>query len=509
MQASSVEAANPDHPRACGANEHRVHVAVSEDGSSPRVRGKRPSHVRKGFRKRIIPARAGQTRCLVSERQVSPDHPRACGANLYMKMWARGSDGSSPRVRGKLVRVLGRVALGRIIPARAGQTVALLSAANAPPDHPRACGANHSDPRSPRVHSGSSPRVRGKHVSCFTMRDCLRIIPARAGQTYVVMNTTGVDPDHPRACGANADNGQTVATRNGSSPRVRGKLARSAQVGHGVRIIPARAGQTHARHAPARTSPDHPRACGANVRGARYAVLRDGSSPRVRGKPGGDPPVGHQLRIIPARAGQTPACSHCRRTFPDHPRACGANSNSVSEYGKGGRIIPARAGQTLRPDDVAGPDADHPRACGANLPCEQSHEVTAGSSPRVRGKRRASAPSLYSRRIIPARAGQTGLMARHPLHRPDHPRACGANEPILPPCHVQIGSSPRVRGKLLQHVPAHAVRRIIPARAGQTCRYIIVFLTVSDHPRACGANCAVLAAVAVAAGSSPRVRGKL
>ena len=194
---------------------------------------------------------------------------------------------------------------------------------------------------------------------------------------------------------------------------------------------------------------------------------------------------------------------------PDHPRACGANSNSVSEYGKGGRIIPARAGQTLRPDDVAGPDADHPRACGANLPCEQSHEVTAGSSPRVRGKRRASAPSLYSRRIIPARAGQTGLMARHPLHRPDHPRACGANEPILPPCHVQIGSSPRVRGKLLQHVPAHAVRRIIPARAGQTCRYIIVFLTVSDHPRACGANCAVLAAVAVAAGSSPRVRGKL
>ena len=424
------------------------HEAAYARGSSPRVRGKLSSCLAGLFAVRIIPARAGQTNIESTLRYRRTDHPRACGANDHPTCGKVSENGSSPRVRGKLVRVLGRVALGRIIPARAGQTVALLSAANAPPDHPRACGANHSDPRSPRVHSGSSPRVQGKHVSCFTMRDCLRIIPARAGQTYVVMNTTGVDPDHPRACGA-------------------------------------------------------------NVRGARYAVLRDGSSPRVRGKPGGDPPVGHQLRIIPARAGQTPACSHCRRTFPDHPRACGANSNSVSEYGKGGRIIPARAGQTLRPDDVAGPDADHPRACGANLPCEQSHEVTAGSSPRVRGKRRASAPSLYSRRIIPARAGQTGLMARHPLHRPDHPRACGANEPILPPCHVQIGSSPRVRGKLLQHVPAHAVRRIIPARAGQTCRYIIVFLTVSDHPRACGANCAVLAAVAVAAGSSPRVRGKL
>ena len=218
--------------------------------------------------------------------------------------------------------------------------------------------------------------------------------------------------------------------------------------------------------------------------------------------------MGHQLRIIPARAGQTPACSHCRRTFPDHPRACGANSNSVSEYGKGGRIIPARAGQTLRPDDVAGPDADHPRACGANLPCEQSHEVTAGSSPRVRGKRRASAPSLYSRRIIPARAGQTGLMARHPLHRPDHPRACGANEPILPPCHVQIGSSPRVRGKLAATSLFSSRYRIIPARAGQTAPYWPPWPWRPDHPRACGANYDALIGERTECGSSPRVRGK-
>ena len=163
--------------------------------------------------------------------------------------------------------------------------------------------------------------MRGKHVSCFTMRDCLRIIPARAGQTYVVMNTTGVDPDHPRACGANADNGQTVATRNGSSPRVRGKLARSAQVGHGVRIIPARAGQTHARHAPARTSPDHPRACGANSGVFTLSADISGSSPRVRGK------LKQRFRIW--------------KRGSDHPRACGANPSA-------GRCSRSRCGSSPR-----------------------------------------------------------------------------------------------------------------------------------------------------------------
>ena len=477
-----------DHPRACGANFRPVSRGCSRFGSSPRVRGKRCKLRQLKQQIRIIPARAGQTNIESTLRYRRTDHPRACGANDHPTCGKVSENGSSPRVRGKPDASSRNGRSVRIIPARAGQTVALLSAANAPPDHPRACGANHSDPRSPRVHSGSSPRVRGKHVSCFTMRDCLRIIPARAGQTYVVMNTTGVDPDHPRACGANADNGQTVATRNGSSPRVRGKLARSAQVGHGVRIIPARAGQTHARHAPARTSPDHPRACGANVRGARYAVLRDGSSPRVRGKPGGDPPVGHQLRIIPARAGQTPACSHCRRTFPDHPRACGANSNSVSEYGKGGRIIPARAGQTLRPDDVAGPDADHPRACGANLPCEQSHEVTAGSSPRVRGKRTDSAAVSCTDRIIPARAGQTPPACTGARRTSDHPRACGANLPLHHCFPHGIGSSPRVRGKLRRIGRRGRGGRIIPARAGQTAGRCQLPLSAADHPRACGAN---------------------
>ena len=416
-----------DHPRACGANFRPVSRGCSRFGSSPRVRGKRCKLRQLKQQIRIIPARAGQTNIESTLRYRRTDHPRACGANLFGFWVASRWDGSSPRVRGKLHRFPLRSFRVRIIPARAGQTDAYRIDDYEHPDHPRACGANGQHHTTPGSATGSSPRVRGKLDPAHVYALYRRIIPARAGQTGWFMLAGTVCPDHPRACGANLHARRRLATVSGSSPRVRGKRRGMLPCSISIRIIPARAGQTKANVMPRHLRPDHPRACGANVRGARYAVLRDGSSPRVRGKPGGDPPVGHQLRIIPARAGQTPACSHCRRTFPDHPRACGANQQSAylrrGQYGssprvrgklkqrfriwKRGRIIPARAGQTLRPDDVAGPDADHPRACGANLPCEQSHEVTAGSSPRVRGKLLASDRCQPVCRIIPARAGQT------------------------------------------------------------------------------------------------------
>ena len=50
-----------DHPRACGANPMFDHSNDDLIGSSPRVRGKRPSHRNGTVRRRIIPARAGQT----------------------------------------------------------------------------------------------------------------------------------------------------------------------------------------------------------------------------------------------------------------------------------------------------------------------------------------------------------------------------------------------------------------------------------------------------------------
>ena len=50
---------------------------------------------------------------------------------------------------------------------------------------------------------------------------------------------------------------------------------------------------------------------------------------------------------------------------------------------------------------------DHPRACGANTGTITGTANLAGSSPRVRGKRVTFELSRRDMRIIPARTGQT------------------------------------------------------------------------------------------------------
>ena len=234
---------------------------------------------------------------------------------------------------------------------------------------------------------GSSPRVRGKRPVEHVRGSHTRIIPARAGQTRWPSRRRCSTPDHPRACGANGARPETRQKKHGSSPRVRGKhYATTASLTSG-RIIPARAGQTTAtipRRAP---RPDHPRACGANDGLTTLQLIECGSSPRVRGKLQFSDQPRWQDRIIPARAGQTPAARHPGEHHADHPRACGANQAAAIAV---------------------------------------QHAV--GSSPRVRGKLAGCRAGAVQHRIIPARAGQTAGWRRLAPNRPDHPRACGANQ---------------------------------------------------------------------------------
>ena len=187
MQASSVEAANPDHPRACGANQGAPADPWSQDGSSPRVRGKLLQFAGGHVAKRIIPARAGQTGVMTISSMTSPDHPRACGANPMPRLGTAGQSGSSPRVRGKPLYEDVGAGQRRIIPARAGQTCSGSGSRRAGTDHPRACGANPMPRLGTAGQSGSSPRVRGKLCDVLGEHARGRIIPARAGQTTLGM----------------------------------------------------------------------------------------------------------------------------------------------------------------------------------------------------------------------------------------------------------------------------------------------------------------------------------
>ena len=333
---------------------------------------------------------------------------------------------------------------------------------------------------------------------------------------------------HPRACGENVERGLHRCGGEGSSPRVRGKLdGVDGGAGH-VRLIPARAGKTRARPGRKRFRRAHPRACGENAGADPRCVNEVGSSPRVRGKQELPRIQAQAPGLIPARAGKTSTPTSKACPPKAHPRACGENSarhmrhappggSSPRVRGKPGPpvrngsiegLIPARAGKTGPPARPRGRPAAHPRACGENAMHACARATAAGSSPRVRGKRRRRAPSTWTRRLIPARAGKTSTWCSSIARPRAHPRACGENS--MPPgvSPPSSGSSPRVRGKRRMLDDFFHLPGLIPARAGKTYAPPIRPETSRAHPRACGENSSPSPLPVVFVGSSPRVRGK-
>ena len=152
------------------------------------------------------------------------------------------------------------------------------------------------------------------------------------------------------------------------------------------------------------------------------------------------------------------------------------------------RLIPARAGKTGMSPTSSGGWRAHPRACGENVGLANRKYEGEGSSPRVRGKRVQVIHHTLVEGLIPARAGKT-LRHSNPLLRPRaHPRACGENLSRPRGWGKSPGSSPRVRGKLSPDEPGEPRRRLIPARAGKTPMTPRPPCTGPAHPRACGEN---------------------
>ncbi len=213
----------------------------------------------------IIPAHAGLTDFRLTSVCPGRDHPRACGAHACTDSSGMTIQGSSPRMRGSLpVKHEGNLPLG-IIPAHAGLTAILMHKRSTVWDHPRACGAHRSVVSVLICVLGSSPRMRGSHITKICNQVQKGIIPAHAGLTYGRLIELGRYRDHPRACGAHNDVFIGVRPMAGSSPRMRGspRLYNAHTLRSG--IIPAHAGLTLSARRLQWRPGDHPRACGAHL----------------------------------------------------------------------------------------------------------------------------------------------------------------------------------------------------------------------------------------------------
>ncbi len=152
--------------------------------------------------------------------------------------------GSSPRVRGKQCSHLEQAALPGLIPACAGKTMSRPRLKPTASAHPRVCGENSSTAILTTNPAGSSPRVRGKLARFRWCAVRGRLIPACAGKTRSGIDGGGQRGAHPRVCGENRSLGSATEISAGSSPRVRGKLRVEFVNDTLPRLIPACAGKT-------------------------------------------------------------------------------------------------------------------------------------------------------------------------------------------------------------------------------------------------------------------------
>ena len=172
-------------------------------------------------------------------------------------------------------------------------------------------------------------------------------------------------------------------------------------------------------------------------------------------------------------------------------------------------IIPACAGSTLFCHRFFGRFRDHPRMCGEHLPESAICGHSRGSSPHVRGALVQDFLQGLSTGIIPACAGSTvSWRIRRPPCR-DHPRMCGEHNRGSSFGQSHKGSSPHVRGARQACDDALQESGIIPACAGSTTVGKTKLLFIWDHPRMCGEHADGNKTIQGAKGSSPHVRGAL
>ena len=213
--------------------------------------------------------------------------------------------------------------------------------------------------------------------------------------------------DHPRVCGEKQRVWMHALYMAGSPPRMRGKERRN----HGTHvhggITPAYAGKSCPCRITSLACRDHPRVCGEKSAGGHSVCGILGSPPRMRGKGILGAVNKSNIGITPAYAGKRDTTTARRASPWDHPRVCGKKGSGSCR-----------------------------KACGVGLP------------PRMRGKASVTAPYQPSARITPAYAGKStrGHDAGKPAQ--DHPRICGEKYPVMDDAFIDMGSPPRVRGKV-------------------------------------------------------------
>ena len=293
------------HPRSRGEHADTATVESTAYGPSPLARGTRLTDTPRPQSGRSIPARAGNTVRPTLPAHRRSVHPRSRGEHFTLKPSIVPGPGPSPLARGTLAPAPCSRWVQRSIPARAGNTSGLAPASAYPSVHPRSRGEHVHYCARVAPCGGPSPLARGTPDPGRRGKSPGRSIPARAGNTLMLLRPPAPGTVHPRSRGEHQDPDLDNSISAGPSPLARGTLERNLLRHSTGRSIPARAGNTSKAAFLSATSSVHPRSRGEHSARMSPSTTPAGPSPLARGTLHNALGRGGHLRSIPARAGNT------------------------------------------------------------------------------------------------------------------------------------------------------------------------------------------------------------
>ena len=193
--------------------------------------------------------------------------------------------------------------------------------------HPRSRGEHYHKQAKQMRDRDSSPLARGTRSPAAPLHRNARLIPARAGNTYTPGVTVNAHSAHPRSRGEHNPSLTLIGAVIGSSPLARGTPAARSVSKPQLRLIPARAGNTDCSDWLSPRAPAHPRSRGEHSGAITSPSAMVGSSPLARGTRAAEERQRIRFRLIPARAGNTPCRVPGRSGYPAHPRSRGEHTS--------------------------------------------------------------------------------------------------------------------------------------------------------------------------------------
>ena len=171
------------HPHVCGEHFWTVKESSSTLGSSPRMRGTLRFRVDRFTVDGLIPTYAGNTRLRRRRAGRRRAHPHVCGEHFCAPSTGWADPGSSPRMRGTPNLPSGVTESQGLIPTYAGNTCRGRGDGLLPGAHPHVCGEHTVTAGMLAEHKGSSPRMRGTLLREAEKGSSRGLIPTYAGNT--------------------------------------------------------------------------------------------------------------------------------------------------------------------------------------------------------------------------------------------------------------------------------------------------------------------------------------